>query len=123
MAQAERQLIIESPASLPAVGKQQNRKPKAADSVYRLIAQHMALSSTFEKTPNGAAMLELLDRAQALWRCQPMSRAGTIALLRYVSTLPDWVLGPAFGEFSEIALLKALCRESAEALEQIEVTA
>jgi hypothetical protein len=121
MAQAERQLITDSPASLAVAALPQNRKPKAADPVYPMIAQHMALSSAFEKKPNGAAMLEILDRTQELWRCKPISRAGTIALLRYVSTLPNGVIGTDLGESSEILLLKALCKESASALEQIEV--
>jgi hypothetical protein len=66
-------------------------------------------------------MLELLDQTQGLWRCQPISRAGTVALLRYFSTLPDWLLTPENEKPSEIPLLKALCRESAIALEQLEV--
>jgi hypothetical protein len=98
-----------------------NRKTKAADPVYLKISEHMTLSAAFEEKPNGAAMLELLDRTQELWRCQPVSRAGTIALLRYLSTLPNYAIGPDFGEPSEIPLIKALCKESASALEQIEL--
>jgi hypothetical protein len=98
---------------------QHNRKPKAADPAYSMIAKHMALSVAFEATPNGALMLELQDRAKQLWHCQPVSLAGASALLRYISTLPDWQLGPDFGELSDIPLLKALCKESASALDQV----
>jgi hypothetical protein len=33
--------------------------------------------------------------------CQPVSLAGASALLRYISTLPDWQLGPDFGKLSD----------------------
>jgi hypothetical protein len=121
MAQAERQLMADSPASLPVAGLLQNRRTRAPDPVYPIIAQHMALCSDFEKAPNGAAMLELLDRTQGLWRCRAVSRAGTIALLRYVSTLPDWLLRSDHQKPSDIPLLKALCKNSATALEEFEM--
>jgi hypothetical protein len=95
------------------------RAPKTADPAYSIIAQHMGLASAFEKTPNGASMLELQDKAKQLWNCQPASFAGASALLRYISTLPHWQLGPDFGELSDVAMLKALCKESASALEQV----
>jgi hypothetical protein len=109
------------PTNTSAPYMRHNRKPKAADPAYSVIAQHMALASAFEKTPNGAAMLELHDRAKGLWRCQPVSLAGATALLKYLSTLPDWQLEPDFGQVADLSLLKALCKQSASALEAMQV--
>jgi hypothetical protein len=97
---------------------QHKRNPKAVDPAYAIIAQHVGLSAAFEKAPNGATMLELDAQAKRLWRCRPASLAGATALLRYISRLPNWQLEPDFGEPSQIPLLKALCKESASALEQ-----